>query len=187
MDKRQEIVKAIESGEFSRIQISPTARGKYAGLLVKGRSVSERAVEGMYKNLLALRKDRLQKMPTVTEQITENHAVITERLQNENVELQNRLQKAQEEIVRLQNELQKSVATVTEQITEKRKGENVLGFTLAFAKGYWYASKRTNGCNITVYVGKDKANAEARIKKWLDAKNDSSSVLQPGMDKKTRS
>jgi len=47
---------------------------------------------------------------------------------------------------------------VTESVTE-----NVLGFTLAQAKGYWYASRKRDGRNQTVYIGRIRAWRRLRL------------------------
>lgn len=66
------------------------------------------------------------------------------------------------------------VHEATKSITESIPDDgirNVLGFCLAqSSKGFWYAVKRINGTQYSVYVGRNKRQAESKIRAWSERK-----------------
>lgn len=85
---------------------------------------------------------------------TANIAVVSAKLGT----IENTIREMQQHIAQLDS-LDKTVKEI--------KGGNVLGWSLFRDKGdRWYAIRRIDGQNRSVYIGRDKGKAEEKIKQW---------------------
>lgn len=83
---RQEIIKAVESKEYSRTELDrPSNKGNTVGKLVSGKPVRKETIEQVYARLIELRTGKQetpaqneQETPAQNEQATEPEKVVTE-------------------------------------------------------------------------------------------------------------
>jgi hypothetical protein len=187
-EMKAEVIKAIQTGEFSRNQINPESKGKYAGYLEKGQPLSDKKVQEMYDMLCTLRKspvpiEKKFESPTQRQKPERKRDTFVEVLPQLQtlcdrvalLEAENLVLK--EKMAELGNKLDSMLSSRIDNrvdiIDNRHKGKNILGFTLNMRKTggdqfYWYAVKRVNDKMASIYIGRDLSQAEAKIRAWLE-------------------
>ena len=187
-EMKAEVIKAIQTGEFSRNQINPESKGKYAGYLEKGQPISDKKIQEMYDMLCTLRKspvpiekkiecsDQRQKperRKDVSVETLPPMQAICDRISLLEAESLAMKEKMAEIVNKLDSLLSSRIDNRIDIVDNRRKGKNILGFTLNMRKTggdqfYWYAVKRVNDKMVSIYIGRELSQAEAKIRAWLE-------------------